>query len=452
MFNQRRRKAPLLHQENNHEALPLGNEDDASFLLTSNNNNNNNNNNQATMSSSKYRVNNKRSMSFCRYAIKYSLLLVLLAYLGLIAHWVLRTHQLLDYTTEGISTIEHMISTDTPTDPEKKLHSFTSSPVIPQEKQQQEQPLVLISNSTLEQQAILPISQLLSSDHRHAIPNVVIFTHYVNLLHNLTALRAKFDKEEFQELLMLQQNVKRIVQLHPRAQVRFLTDTECIQSIQSMFGPNEKNQSRLLVHYFRNERAGMYKADLCRGAALYETGGLYFDVDLGARMNIFEALRKKTTFSTIKVHRQSNRPNAFFQAFMGVTPKHPVIDKYVRLFLDFYQGKLPEFKGEPLGVVLLKRALDDVLQMDSNVGKSIELWQEVLYRPEMKKILGARVPYPTWGTRRACKFIVMVHEKDPTTTLVPFYSRIAGSRMCPVKKSKPKVNKDDHVTTSKRQL
>lgn len=294
-----------------------------------------------------------------------------------------------------------------------------------------------------------------------SIPNVIIFTHHTNLLQaSVNRTHGPEDAKPMDELVALQDNVRRIIQLHPTAEVRFLTDDDCRRSIFSVFATIAKDDTNKLINngtdaayrlvdYFNRERHGMYKADLCRGAALWETGGLYFDVDLGVRMNIFEALQKshelrgqdapETKFCTIRVHKHSNRPGAFFQAFIGATPRHAIISRYVELFLMFYDGKLPEYKQEPLGVVLLKRAMEDVLALDSASAETIELWQEVLYKPEMKKSLERIVPYPTWGTRRACKFIVLSSLKPPF--IVPFYSRIGGSRMCPMNATETEVSK-----------
>ncbi|GKZ00209.1 hypothetical protein MPSEU_000973900 [Mayamaea pseudoterrestris] len=296
-----------------------------------------------------------------------------------------------------------------------------------------------------------PENHLSPEKHQPIIPNIVTFTHYLNLIEVNFTREATLNKtfiadDELDELVVLQQNVRNIIALHPTAKVRFLTDDDCRRSIANVFEQIGKKRdtnatttsSQLsLVDYFDKERAGMYKADLCRGAALWETGGLYFDVDLGVRMNVLTALqqtqnkrKQATTFCTVRVHEQSNRPGAFFQAFIGVTPQHAIIERYVELFWDYYRGMLPEYKNEPLGVVLLKQAMDDVLRHDPEAAATIELWQEVLYRTNMKSKLEKIVPYPPWGTRRACKFIVVSSAKNPFT--VPFYSRIAGSRMCPV--------------------
>jgi GNAT superfamily N-acetyltransferase len=183
----------------------------------------------------------------------------------------------------------------------------------------------------------------------------------------------------------------------------------------------------------------MFKGDLCRGVALYETGGVYLDVDLGVRMNLFQALRNGTDFATVRVHRQSRHAGAFFQAFMAASPKHRILGRYVDLFLDYYDGKLPEYRGKPLGVVLLKRAHDEVLGEHPSLEPAIELWQEVPYKWEWQNTWLRHVPPPTWGFRRACKFIVVAEpslsqpqaREKAGPLVVPLYSRIANSRMCP---------------------
>lgn len=286
------------------------------------------------------------------------------------------------------------------------------------------------------------------------IPNIITFTHAKNLLREDFSLPSTNNIEDPEtkdilELRVLQANVRHIIRVHPGAQIRFLTDTDCIESLRRVYGTNT-SLATALVESFQQETTGMYKADLCRGVALYETGGLYFDVDLGVRMNIWKALKEQeqqkdmrtpTTFATIRVHSQSLQKGAFFQAFIAAAPQHPVLKRYVELFLDYYHGKLRQYRGKPLGVVLLKRAYDEEVAKDERLEKSTQLWQEVFYSTQWQRTLLKHVPPPTWGTRRVCKFIVVSHlqkKMDESTgkavianVTVPFYSRIAGSRMCP---------------------
>jgi len=254
----------------------------------------------------------------------------------------------------------------------------------------------------------------------HAIPNILLFTHHKDLLH----------QDDFQdpEEQVLAANVRNSIQHHPGAHVRFLTDDECIQSLERVF-PS-------LISFFEKEPQGMFKADICRGSALYETGGIYLDVDLGVRHDLWKDLAPWTEFLTAKVHKQSQHPNNFFQAILGASPHSPVLYRYLELFHDHYTGKHRVKKG-PLGVILLRRAWDQIYDKENNTPPT-ELYQEVLYH---RKLFPNLKPAPTWGTRRACHFVVVAAAHDSENTEmkwknfrfhVPLYSRVAGSRMCPV--------------------
>jgi Glycosyltransferase sugar-binding region containing DXD motif len=358
------------------------------------------------------------------------------------------------------------------------------------------------------------------------IPHTLIFTHYVNLLTtnfdliekerrsnsntNQNGIRQRYTDEELNELRILQQNVHRIIALHTvddtrtdnvyptdsnnhisnndnkNITVRFLTDDDCIQSIRQwaylssrrnhtdilhqINAPNidpEHNPEDIaneLLSYFHQESTGMYKSDLCRGVALYETGGIYLDVDIGPRMNIFNVLLESSEFVTSKVYSESRYPGAFFQAFIAVAMQHDVIHRYIQLFILYYRGTIQIGYG-PLGVLLLKRAYDEVqLEQEqrnnenemlpstksystptvlTHLQQTTELWQEILYKPKYHDTIFAHVPIPTWGTVQACKYVVVIPPSQrqlingnitiTSKLIVPLYSRIAGSRRCPNK-------------------
>ena len=299
----------------------------------------------------------------------------------------------------------------------------------------------------------------LSNQHVHAIPNKLIFTHKYNLLEYQDAsssLRSFKEIDNDTELVALSDNVANSIALHATAKVYFWTDDECIASLRRVLPE--------LVQYFLQEPKGMFKADLCRGTALYEMGGLYMDVDLGARLSLWTVLQPTTQFVTVRVHRHSLHPGAFFQAFVGATPRHAIVWQYLQQFLQYYQGMIPELDHDhdPLGVILLKRAYDQVLQGEqqqqqqksgSFLSKYIELWQEVDYAEVKKQTID--IPPPIWNPqRRACRMIVMA--RAPTTAsavssigsevVVPFYSRIANSRMCPDNHNQLKNDKNKNST------
>jgi hypothetical protein len=235
---------------------------------------------------------------------------------------------------------------------------------------------------------------------------------------------------EDEEERVLSANIKHSIASHkPDTIVRFLTDEDCIESLQKVF-PS-------LIPYFLNETQGMFKADICRGSALFETGGIYLDVDVGVRKDLWFDLLPETEFVTSLVHAQSKWPRHFFQAILGAAPESQIIYKYLELFYNHYTGKERVKKG-PLGVILLRRAFDAVYD-EIAASPATELYQEVLYN---RKMFPDLYPAPTWGTRRACHFVVvarahssknveLTHESGKKYC-VPLYSRVGGSRMCPI--------------------
>jgi mannosyltransferase OCH1-like enzyme len=275
---------------------------------------------------------------------------------------------------------------------------------------------------------------------QHAIPKVLIFTHYKKLLD--TSQHDSMNDEE----RALAENVQHSIDVHASQdrdlEVLFWTDEECVESIRRVY-PS-------LVPYFLSETEGMFKGDICRGVALYEHGGFYLDVDVGVRHSLWDDLKSTTTFVTSLVHRQSRYPGHFFQAVLGVSSRHPVIYRYLRLFEKHYTGVKVVEKG-PLGVILLKRAWDEMSKKDSAIVKQTELYQEILYNPDIFPTLR---PAPVWGgKKRACHFLVAAkanHKQHVEFQLptggrgdgggessnglgihVPVLSRVPGSRMCP---------------------
>lgn len=293
--------------------------------------------------------------------------------------------------------------------------------------------------SLREQKGSVPIIQerhnMSNTTKISPIPNILIFTYSKNLWSESSNL----DDEE----VVLAANVRHSVQRHsPDTQVIFLTDDDCIASLRKVF-PS-------LISHFQNESKGMFKADICRGAALYETGGIYLDVDVGVRHDLWSQLAPSTEFFTARVHRQSKWLGHFFQAILGAAPKSPIIYEYLRLFHDYYIGKEKVSSKAPLGVVLLKRAWDNIYNTTTQL-PATELWQEILYHPDIFPNL---VPAPTWGTRRACHFVVVSKAHTNATAelwdakghlfSIPAYSRVGGSRMCPLLNATDGNNKAKH--------
>jgi hypothetical protein len=237
--------------------------------------------------------------------------------------------------------------------------------------------------------------------HGHKIPNILIFTHYENLLlpspthsnvvDNNTSYTTS-DKYSIPtqdgELQALRNNIQHTISLHPGATIRFLTDDDCLTSIKNVMPflnlpstsnalprndyvsadsstSNNDTLIKTLMDFFIEEPIGSFKGDMCRGAALYETGGLYFDVDLGVRMNVFTGhgevrmdtehkdisfgrnssssfvLNPMTEFVTVKVPHNFRIQRGFFLAFLGTTARHPILKRYLELFWLHYAHQLP---------------------------------------------------------------------------------------------------------------
>lgn len=145
----------------------------------------------------------------------------------------------------------------------------------------------------------------------YIIPRTLIFTHYKKLwsVKGEAPLDNKNDWDE--EELALAENVQHSVDVHDSTitKVLFWTDDECIESLRRVY-PS-------LIPFFQNETEGMYKADICRGTALFENGGFYLDVDVGVRHSLWQDLRLDTEFVTARVHQQSHYPGHFFRPSLG---------------------------------------------------------------------------------------------------------------------------------------
>jgi hypothetical protein len=108
--------------------------------------------------------------------------------------------------------------------------------------------------------------------------------------------------------------------------VWFLDNQECRSVIQKV--------EPILIRHFDREKHGAFKSDICRAAALYVTGGYYFDID----MKVIQALilPNNVTFATSYGHRRDN----FFQSFTAARQHSPILKEALDLMLLYYNDQL----------------------------------------------------------------------------------------------------------------
>ena len=140
-------------------------------------------------------------------------------------------------------------------------------------------------------------------------------------------------------------------------EVLVLDDRRCVELIEQASGAE-------LALAFQREARGSFKADICRGAALWLHGGFYFDVDLEALLPLDAFVRPYTTFTTVQNDVATGV--GFFQAFVGVTARHVVMQTYLRFLVQYYRGvrNVTAAGAGLLGVPLLYEAYHECCQRE----------------------------------------------------------------------------------------
>ena len=278
--------------------------------------------------------------------------------------------------------------------------------------------------------------------HQAAIPDVLVFTYRINLL---TASNIELDDTD----LLLKNNVQRTIRMHNssgRVRVNFYDDDACEELLRSHLPE--------LVPHFLHEERGSYKGDICRGAALVATGGLYFDVDMETIVDSRTLIRNDTRFVSPQIVNDQGKPmdeariGGFFQSFIAATPNHPILREYLDQILYWYEadqpnlnpshhdaeeGRITPYKvlnragtntavgeyqcfPELLGVCMLARAFKKVGE------EKRQIWWELrskdLPSEQLRRSLGEQL-----GVGSGCNYVVF----DPVAQTVPFWSRTVGA-------------------------
>lgn len=285
--------------------------------------------------------------------------------------------------------------------------------------------------------------------HAHAIPNNLIFTYSINLLTVWIKMRQivpqvilfMYDEgvrvvsmpwiktlqdQVSDKLYHLKANTLRSIDMYKPKAVFFLSDHDCRRLLYNYYG--NENGTFLQWHYDR--APGMIRGDICRGLALYKYGGLYMDVDLECIFPAWPIIHINTTFVTT----WESGSNDFFQAFVGATPQHPILERYLDLFLQYYRGNIT-IVNDKKGVVLLRMAYEQVTREHPELMQTIQIWNETVYDPIAFPNVEHTPRQAHWQKGGVlCQFIVTDEQNN-----VPFWSHVPGSSKFCTAIRRPKV-------------
>jgi len=195
----------------------------------------------------------------------------------------------------------------------------------------------------------------------------------------------------------------------PNATVYMLTDEDCRVLVNG-------TEPRLVAH-FDAEQKGMYKADICRVAALFEKGGYYFDIDMKVIQPIH--LDADVSFSTVQEYvgsrkkKPANETANFFQSFLASEPRSEILRRALDYMLGHYNGTR-SIGADYVGTRTLKDAFYDTspeVRGRTKLLEEVRLGKSDLY-PSLERPKG----------RGLCDFVV----HDPEEKEAYFYSRGVG--------------------------
>jgi mannosyltransferase OCH1-like enzyme len=238
----------------------------------------------------------------------------------------------------------------------------------------------------------VPLKMRGPPSHEYKIPRQLIFTHKHNLL-------------ETKDPPLLYENVEKTIRTYrdawgaPDAPVWFLNDTDCRSAIYAA-KPN-------LLVFFDREVHGSWKADICRVAALYLTGGYYFDAD----MEVVDPWvpDRNVAFAT------ATNPDktSYFQSFLASEQNGRILEEALDAMLLFYMNKKTRIMAL-IGPDTLSSAIRSVPVSEQG---NIVLLKEAEAIPNEPEI-----PLRPNAVGCCCNFVV----QDAATNQTLFYSRVVG--------------------------
>jgi len=223
------------------------------------------------------------------------------------------------------------------------------------------------------------------------IPRRLIFTHKDSLL-------------ETKDPPVLYDNVQKTIEKYrqawgdPDAPVWFLNDTDCRAAVYAT-KPD-------LLTYFDREPHGSWKADICRVAALYLTGGYYFDVD----MEVVDPWMHDSdvTFATV----MNPDKTRYFQSFLASEKGGRIMGEALDEMLLFYEDRKTRRKTL-IGPNTLKWAVESVPILER--GRMVIL--------EEVQLTDSDTPLRPNAVGCCCNLVV----QEPVTNRTLFYSRVVDA-------------------------
>jgi mannosyltransferase OCH1-like enzyme len=226
----------------------------------------------------------------------------------------------------------------------------------------------------------------------YSIPRRLLFTYKYNLL-------------EAKDPPLLYQNVQNTIQKYreawgdPDAAVWFLDDDACRAAIYFT--------KRNLLTYFDREIHGSWKADICRIAALYLTGGQYLDVDMEV---VAPWLPDRNVAFATATNPDETR---YFQSFLASERNGRILEEALDAMLLFYMNKKTRIMAL-IGPDTLNWAIRSVPVSEQGkivLLKEAEAIHDAPDTPLRRNAVGC-----------CCNFVV----QDPATNQTLFYSRVVG--------------------------
>ena len=295
---------------------------------------------------------------------------------------------------------------------------------------------------------------LVSMRNVRRVPARLIFCHHTNLLTHDPAHLNKTDG-------MLLNNIRNTIAIHTpssgrRPNVSFYTthsDDSCLQVLQEI-------EPRLLPH-FRAEPRGAFKSDICRGAALWKHGGLYFDSDVVLRMPVPPLLRRQTEFASMWAVGQNQRE--VVQAFIAAAPGSATIRRYLDFMLEYYDARAAT--GTTLGGAFMgTRAMGLAYSRSTPAELEVsQMWRETFFHSKVCEgnmanstpikcsshtvsqmcergldHIPLQLPYTGMGI--FCNLVAITEARE-----VPFFMRPPGKGPCPALGEVPPSTQFRHV-------